>query len=376
MSQSNDNDDIEFRHHDELFFRPLSIKQCWSVAYDLVVRKHFALFFKLGLSAVLPVAFLVLWIPSYRYDRMVTEIVEVLLCSLSVTVANGPVMVATAELYAGHKRQRETHRNDDGDNLDDDSWWWYECYAVFVRQDATNHRPSAASRKRKILGNTMAGGFFAIAMVSFASILLYVPGIYLAVRWYFVPCILLFDQTSMRESFRRSCESTSSPSQPKPQEQGSRTIPAGRKRGCLGIKFELFCILFRLFLLEFLPMVLIVLASDILHQLTWGHLIFGHKVVADFFGFTLYAIGTIAHKCLFVPFSIVLKTIVYLNLRIANENLTGTDFRSLLRENGLELERFSGGSGGDSDVDNELQTSLLAANGAVELRERKSSSYV
>lgn len=369
MSRSNDNDDVEYRHQDELFFQPLTIEQCWSRAYHWVFRKHFDLFLKLGLSATLPVAFLVLLLPSYSYDRMEYGIVEVLLLALSVTVANGPVMVAVAELYAGHDRKRKNHRDDDGDAVDDDSWWWYECYAVFVRQNKTNH--NAASRKRKILGKTIGGGFLALAMVSLASVFLYVPGIYLAIRWYFVPCILFFDQDSVRKSFQRSYEATSS--SPQPQERGSGAMLADRRKGIFGIKLEVFCILFRLFLMELLPMLLIGIVSEIVHSLTYDHVLFGHDTVANFHGFALYTIGTTAHKSLLIPFAIVLKTIVYLNLRITGETLTGDDFRSLLRDKGLELERFPAG-GGDNDNDNEPRRSLLAANEGLELRERVTPS--
>ena len=129
-----------------------------------------------------------------------------------------------------------------------------------------------------------------IALVSLGSIVLYIPGVYLAVKFFYVPCLVLSENPhgGMVTSLRRSWALT------------NLTCQGG---GC-----KILGVILILFLMEYV--------AEILHYLTREHMIFGHHAIANFLQFVFYVSATFVHECGWMTFFIVLRTVLYLNVRV------------------------------------------------------------
>ena len=320
-------------NQDEVLFRPLSMEQCWYRSYTLL-KQNFQLYMKIATCLIIPISCVILIIPpiDYTFDDAHFPLLDVALLTISIQCLNGPIMIATAEIYMkGGQRRSPLPRNE-----------WFQCITFFF----TNQSPV---RRQQILVRTVAAGLIAIIGVFLGSLLMYLPGIYLAIGWYFIPCIMLFENgvtnpatsattsessniiTSIATSFQRSWNLTSR------TKNKTRTGQVQVQQQRTASSWSIFWTLLVCFLLEVVPMIIIVLLAAIFHESTSHHAIFGgHKVLANFVGFTIYAIPNIIHKCIFIPFTIILKFVIYMNIQIIN-GLTGPSFRSQMEDNGLLL---------------------------------------
>ena len=336
MRRSVSNNEGRMEDEEKQQQEPLTITECWSLAYE-ITRKHYRLFVKVGASAVIPVALVVLVCQPTDVSKFWW------LSILSIAVANGPVMVATANLLEDGML-RPSSNNEAMNHFD-----WQKCYSIFYG-------------RWKIVARLLLGELLANAWVILRLILtmiypemddrglLLLPELYFTVRFYFLPCILLFEsQSNIRKAAKTSFVATSS-SPPTP----SNTLMFDRRKGMFGIKLEILCVLCRLFALELVPVVVMSVVGylPVLLLTVTGILSYENQFTSF-----LYWLAIILNKCWLVPFGIVLKTILYFNICIMNNNGDCRDLRSLLG-GGLELWLF------ERNGDNTEHTFLLGSDSA------------
>lgn len=291
-------------NQDEDMFRPLSMEKCWGRSRHLL-KLHVELYCKIAACVVIPIAFLFIFVLVVPIDVPYGDysLFEVAVNTVAAIAANGPIMVATAAIYGGSTPE------------------WHECFSIYFEK-----------RMKTLVG----AGLLAIVLVSFGSILLYLPGIYMAAGWFFVPCSIVFEDQNVMGSLKRSWQLT----------KVSRCA--------------IFCTLTLSFLMAALPFGLLAAISVLFHELTKEHVLFGHDSIARFVGFTVYTVPSVAAKIVLLPLFIIIKTVMYINYRVKEEGLTAEEFRKRCKELKLLSEGWQPLTAQVDEEASELVVSLIS----------------
>lgn len=271
------------------FFVPLKMEDCWERSRELF-RKHRSLYLHIAAFTVLPIKlFFVLLFPISLTDSHYGDysLLEVVVVGLSGLIASGPIALATAAIYL---KQRPSD--------DEGGWDWTACLAILWQDTELSSKLLTAST-------------LAILGVCLGSVFLYFPGLYLAVDWFFCPCVALFEGKRNKSSIDVLTRS-------KALSKVSRAT--------------LYFSLVLAFLAYAIPSFLLAGCSVLVYELVRGHVLFGHESLAGFLGFVFFVLPSAAFKVVVLPHLLIYKTILYIDFCIKKQRLTEDEFRSNCRQ--------------------------------------------